>query len=100
LCGELAVEHLEEDIRVLLKKIDIELEDLEGRIYQIDETVEKDLRALLRKHHERIIQAELSEESIIAQYKENLKNKRIEALERAKKRLQNLKKEIEIAIAA
>jgi len=88
----------QKDLQIILKIIENEINSLNEEYRRIDESVDRDLRTLVADYSEEIDKANLDKDQIMNQYREYLKEKKEEALRRARERLLKLKDEIAISI--
>ncbi len=93
---------MEQDLDIILKKIEFEINQIDEAYKLIDQSVEKDLEDLINKYNQKVqesdLPSELTIDKIRNQYKASLVSKKREAMDRAKERLMKLKEEIEFTI--
>ena len=84
----------EKDIQNILKKIDNEIKMFDLELSQIDSIIENDLSLLIEDYKCKIDTTKIDLDSILMKYKEFLKVKKIEAIQRAKSKLLDIKEDI------
>lgn len=84
----------ERDIQNILKKIDNEINMFDLELSQIDSIIENDILLLIEDYKCKIDTTKIDINSILMKYKEFLKIKKLEAIQRAKAKLLAIREDI------
>ena len=88
----------ENEIQVIMKRINSEIDRINDEIKSIDANVERDINSLIVEYQTQIEKVNLDIKQLIQQYSDYLKRKKQEALGNAKKKLEALRDELMIAV--